>query len=130
MPHLELIFLHSESADGCNVRRVPAAPVSSDLKIARHLVAGWCQDRGKTCHQFTDKGAISSCSSEGIRWCRKRDTTPGPRKPNNHGLFPGPGSPPLDLTVWTLRKATPSAAGGEAVGSASMGFAYPAIRRY
>ncbi len=22
MPHLELIFLHSESADGCNARRV------------------------------------------------------------------------------------------------------------
>ena len=34
MPHLELIFLHSESADGCNARRVPAASVSSDLKIA------------------------------------------------------------------------------------------------
>ena len=25
MPRLELIFLHSESADGCNARRVPAA---------------------------------------------------------------------------------------------------------
>ena len=34
IPHLELIFLHSESADGCNARRVPAASVSSDLKIA------------------------------------------------------------------------------------------------
>jgi hypothetical protein len=55
MPHLELIFLHSESADGCNARSVPAAPVSSDLKIARHLVAGWCQDREKTCHQFAAK---------------------------------------------------------------------------
>jgi hypothetical protein len=52
-------------------------------------------------------------------WCRKRDTTPRPRKPNNHGLFSGPVSPPLDLTLWTLRKATPSAAGGEATGTAS-----------
>jgi hypothetical protein len=34
MPHLELIFLHSESADGCNARRVPAASVSFDLEIA------------------------------------------------------------------------------------------------
>jgi hypothetical protein len=34
MPHLELIFLHSESADGYNARHVPAASVSSGLKIA------------------------------------------------------------------------------------------------
>ena len=33
MPRPELIFLHSESADGCNARRVPPS-VSSDLKIA------------------------------------------------------------------------------------------------
>jgi hypothetical protein len=32
MPHPELIFPHSESADGSNARRVAA--VSSDLKIA------------------------------------------------------------------------------------------------
>ena len=29
MPHLELIFLHSESADGCNARRVRTADVST-----------------------------------------------------------------------------------------------------
>ena len=33
-PHLELIFPHSESADGCNALRVPTASVSFDLKIA------------------------------------------------------------------------------------------------
>ena len=33
-PNPELIFLHSENADGCNARRVPAGSVSSDLKIA------------------------------------------------------------------------------------------------
>jgi hypothetical protein len=33
-PHLELIFPHSESADGCNARRVPTPSVRSDLKIA------------------------------------------------------------------------------------------------
>jgi hypothetical protein len=37
MPHPELIFLHSESADGCNARRVPAPPLGSDLKIASKL---------------------------------------------------------------------------------------------
>ena len=33
MPRPELIFLHSENADGCNARRVPApplAPICSD----------------------------------------------------------------------------------------------------
>jgi hypothetical protein len=34
MPHLELIFLHSERADGCNARPVPAVPARPDLKIA------------------------------------------------------------------------------------------------
>jgi hypothetical protein len=34
MPHPELIFLHSESAVGCNARRVPTPSVSSDLKNA------------------------------------------------------------------------------------------------
>jgi hypothetical protein len=33
MPHLELIFQHSESADGCNARRARPS-VSSDLKNA------------------------------------------------------------------------------------------------
>jgi hypothetical protein len=33
MPHLELIFLHSENADGCNAQRARPS-VSSDLKIA------------------------------------------------------------------------------------------------
>src|SRR5215472_14753355 len=55
-------------------------------------------------------------SGHNFKWCRKRDTTPSPHKPNNHGLFPGPGSPPLDLTVWTLRKATPFGCGGAEVG--------------
>jgi hypothetical protein len=37
MPRLELIFLHSERADGCNARpvpAVPAVPASPNLKIA------------------------------------------------------------------------------------------------
>ncbi len=34
MPHLESIFLHSESVDGSNAGRVRALSVSSDLKIA------------------------------------------------------------------------------------------------
>jgi hypothetical protein len=38
MPHLELIFLHSESADGCNAWRVP--PVSFDLKKRVKAVTG------------------------------------------------------------------------------------------
>ncbi len=42
----------------------------------------------------------------GRYWCRKRIPHPGPREPNNHGLFSGPGSPPLDLILWTLQKAT------------------------
>ena len=40
MPHLELIFLHSESADGCKPQRVWCPTVSSDLKIAS-TVTGW-----------------------------------------------------------------------------------------
>ena len=33
MPHMELIFLHSENADGCNARRVP--PPGSFIRKTR-----------------------------------------------------------------------------------------------
>jgi hypothetical protein len=37
MPHLELIFLHSESADGCNARRVRTADVPTpDAEPRQH----------------------------------------------------------------------------------------------
>ena len=44
MPHPELIFLHSESADGCNARRVP--PVSFDLKIVKAVTG--CTNKSPT----------------------------------------------------------------------------------
>jgi hypothetical protein len=47
MPHPELIFLHSESADGCNARRVPTPSASFDLKKRVKAVTG-CTDRSPT----------------------------------------------------------------------------------
>ena len=59
MPHLELIFLHSGSADGCNARRVPALSISSDLKIVKAVIG--CTNRSPTAADaIEDEAALSA----------------------------------------------------------------------
>ena len=58
MPHLELIFLHSESADGCNARRVRTAstPDAEPATISKRQTAAEHLDRIE--HEFGIEAAF------------------------------------------------------------------------
>ena len=73
MPHLELIFLHSESADGCNARRVPAAPVSSDLKIASSVTG--CTNGSPTAADAIEDEVQQGLAIRGATWKFRSDGT-------------------------------------------------------
>jgi hypothetical protein len=66
MPHPELIFLHSESADGCNVRRVPTPSVSSDLKSSKQWPAAQTDSRPLPTRSKLRCGKLSQFRGEAV----------------------------------------------------------------